>query len=129
MELQRIVAVTAREDEGVTIDIVHPENATEKFTMTVAGVNSDRFRKARAEQQRRWIKQKRNRQTPEEILKDDIEISAACLLRWDGLTDGGQPVPFTPENIDIVLRHEWVLKQVKEAMNDEAGFFANRSSS
>ena len=46
-----------------------------------------------------------------------------CVVGWSGLTLGGKPAEFTPENLDRVLsaRPAWA-RQITKAIEDEAAF-------
>ena len=127
-------AVADREDEGQVIELldasgeplVYNDGASEKpVTVTVAGTYSATYRKAVERQNRNSMKGRRSRSTSEELVESLIELEAACVLAWDGMTtDEGKPIDFTPENVARFLRGiPWFRNQVRYAMDDHASFF------
>ncbi|MFS2047567.1 hypothetical protein ACEN9J_03165 [Variovorax sp. Varisp41] len=52
-----------------------------------------------------------------------LRIVRACTVGWYGFKDGGQDFPFTPENLDRMLkaRPNWVNRLIA-AIEDEANF-------
>jgi hypothetical protein len=50
---------------------------------------------------------------------------AAAVLGWEGLTENGEPLPCTPENVTALLTdYAWVRRQVDEAIGNDALFFS-----
>ena len=118
----------ALEDEGVVVHITNANGEPLYFgdkqpvTITVAGTYSKRYREAeRAVTSRRF---KGNR-TPDidAIRKEALNLTAECVLAWDGFFDGGKVLECSKANVVKVLDgFPWVLQQVEVAMGDHAGF-------
>src|SRR5690625_1284819 len=56
----------------------------------------------------------------------ELKRVSACMAGWDWgdqefIKGEGAP-EFTPENVDAVLKVEWIYKQVSEAISDIANF-------
>lgn len=140
MEIGNAKQVTDREDEGNTIEIndendepqFYPEGASEEdgkpVTITVAGTYSKRFRRAR-EKRRSKNEKRQGRLSDEEKNRQEVEVAAACIMAWEGFTQGGKPYELTEKNaIDLLLAMPWVYEQVLVAMNDHQGFSTARST-
>lgn len=59
----------------------------------------------------------------EELEELAIESSIVRIISWRGITDGGEEVPFTPENARKILKeHDWIRKQVLEESSQILNF-------
>ena len=97
-------------------------------TMDVVGTYSERFLAEEERQGSAMLRGRRRKPTGKMVREQQIAKAAACVVGWDGVMDGKEPVPCTPENVLRVLTAApWMREQVEEAMNDHAGF-SNRSS-
>ncbi|WP_322994054.1 hypothetical protein [Castellaniella sp.] len=45
--------------------------------------------------------------TAEDRVRDPHYLLRRVVKGWDDVTDGGSPVPFTPENLNVALRFPW----------------------
>ncbi len=134
--LSRAADVVALEDAGTVIPL-RDETGTpmtygkeQPVTMTVAGSYSAAYRKAESAFTQKLAKQKRSGVTVAEMLaRRQMELTAACVLAWDGFTyDGDKPLPLSVENVIAVFEAaQWIYDQAVEAVNDHAGF-SQRSS-
>lgn len=138
-DLQEAPNVADTEEAGQVIHLldrnddpahyVDGEEGEKPITMRVAGTYSHTYRKAEQRQRRQMIKRRGN-PTPDDLENQQLQIEAACVLGWEGITAGGAPVPHNIENATKVLRAmPWVRRQVQRAMEDHAGFFRSASGS
>lgn len=124
----------AAEDEGTVVHLrdaagepmfYGPEKDLKPVTITVAGSYSSVFRKAERAFNSKLGKVKRSGTSVTEIMeRRALELTAACVLAWDGLTyDGEKPLPCTPQIAETVFEQaRWIFDQAFEASNDHAGF-------
>jgi len=126
-----------RSGAGFELQLLDPKTnrPTERY-LTVHGVDSDAYRAASMEQERRWLKSKVNRRTaarlsPEELESETITTLAACTSDWRGITDKkGEAVPFSrAAAIELYRQFPAIREQVAEAMGDRANFLPNSSTS
>jgi len=135
----------AASDEGATLTLLHPAENTvllnddvvlaedgktiltpaTPMTITVVGIDSDRFKSAsRRVQNARAARARGRRQqqpTAEELDADNIQILVECTLGWN-LTLGGK-LEFTPENARRVYRdYEWIQEQVDFFIGERRNF-------
>jgi hypothetical protein len=96
MELNSLDVVAASE-KGIDVAIVNPKTgeATD-FIITVKGMHSKQFKELMGRATQRI-------QKPQGGIANDkaeaamVEVLTACTLGWKGLTENGQPVPFSAE--------------------------------
>lgn len=63
----------------------------------------------------------------------EIDLLATLVLSWDGMLNGGKPLPCTPENVKMVLSDQVIgvhlRKQLDEHADDTKAFFKASSIS
>jgi hypothetical protein len=107
---------------------------TERY-ITIHGVDSEVYRAASIEQQRRWINKKQNRRapslSPEELENETIGMLAACTTGWRGFRDRkGDEIAFSREAAVALYRQFPAIRdQVSDAMGERANFLKGASSS
>jgi hypothetical protein len=123
----------AKEDEGQDLhvrDVDGQPYTNPAFTIRVAGTYSKVYRDMVNVQRDHLLRQRRTQLTGEALSRQQLDLTAACILSWEGLTDNGQPVPHSRENaVRLLTAAPWIREQVEEAMADHAGFFGNSSPS
>lgn len=121
----------AASEEGAVMAVVHPvtgQPLTQEdgaaVTITLAGMDGDRFRKAqRAATDRRLKSPRRANVTAEDIERDGIETLAACTLAWTGLVLDGETLDCTVPNArKAYQRLPWLREQVDAFIGDRANF-------
>lgn len=132
-------AVTVREDEGQVVhirdargDLAYTGEGEQRkpVTVRVAGTFSTHYRRANDAIQQRVLKRRQRDITPEQVLANRIELVRSCILDWQGFTNQGKPLVFSPENATLLLtKCPWVRAQLEEAMEDHAAFFGSASTS
>jgi len=135
MDISKIDTERAQDEEGVEVKITakngEPDLASDgtQTTITVVGVESDRYRKAVDRQTRKLLRNRRNQPEPADIRADRIELAAAAVIAWHGFEDNGKEVPCTLENVRAVLRAQYILEQVETGIQGHADFFVQSSGS
>jgi hypothetical protein len=129
--------VGQREEEGTLVPVksVTGEvqydgegDATKPVTIRVVGTYSKTYRRASFALRER-VRKFRTTRTSEQQDQHAIELIADCLLGWEGITNGGQPFPFTRDNaIALLTNCPWVREDVEAAMGDHERFFSTSSA-
>lgn len=127
MELSKLKA-----NPSTVIDLIHPdpEQNPTGVTITLASRDSDPVKAvmAKAMDKRLVALRKGSHKpvNPAEFEAEAINTLSAAVLDWSGLTEGGEPLPCTPENVRALLTdNAWIRRQLDEAMGNEALFFEN----
>ncbi len=124
MELSKL-----KPNPTATLELVHPDPTQNPtgVVLTLAGRDSAEVKAVLATitdraiaAQRKGIKSIKQ----DEIEANAIKLMAAAVLGWEGLTQDGQPLPCTPENVTALLTdYPWVRRQIDEAIGNDALFF------
>jgi len=128
LDLSTSKTVSEREGEGRWVDVLDSQGEpySPGVRMLVAGSYSLHYRKAQDAQRNRLIKQRRTSLTGDAVKQQQLELTAACVLKWEGVLNGGQPEECTRESVARMLDAcPWIMRQVEEAMEDHAGFFGS----
>ena len=124
--------VAARQDAG-TVVVLHDEvgdvltftdadGKVVEVSALVAGSLSSTYRKAEDAQRDRAIKRRSTTLTGEMLTRQQMELTAACVLSWN-LRDGDKPIPATRENIlTVFLAAPYLRAEIEGAMQDAARF-------
>lgn len=140
-DLASTANVAEREDTGIVIELRDESGAPLTYegqregeacmlpvTVRVAGTYSSLYRRTMDLQRDRMLKQRRATLTSEQLARQTLELTASCILDWDGFTNGEAPFHCTSENkIMLLQRAPWIREQIEEAQNDHQGFFRNNS--
>jgi fumarylacetoacetate (FAA) hydrolase family protein len=125
MELSKL-----KPNPTTTLELVHPdpEQNPTGVVLTLAGRDSAEVKAVLASITARHIAAQRKgvkAAKQEDIEADAIRLLAAAVLGWEGLTENGEPLPCTPENVTTLLTdYAWVRRQVDEAIGNDALFFS-----
>lgn len=130
-DLSTSKTVAERENEGVWISIRDPQTdevmlygEKQEVRFLVAGSYSHHYRKAQDAQRNRLVKNRRTQLTGDALRSQQLELTAACVLQWEGVFNEGKALDCTRENVARLLDAcPWVARQVEEAMEDHAAFF------
>lgn len=121
--------VATQEEQGTVIQINDPTDEPVLYgdgkpvTIRVAGTYSARYRNAQAANRDKLIK-RRAAFNGNTVSKQALDVTAACVIEWDGFFSGGKPFPCTHENVVALLEScPWIRDQVESAMNDHALYF------
>jgi hypothetical protein len=117
-------------DSGSVLEVLHPvDNTPIGITITVAGIDSDLYRKTANKMQNKRTQRIKPGQpfayTAEEQEADRIKLAAACTLAWTGVVMNGEELPCTPDNVMALYSNpgfSWLLDQVNAFMGDRANF-------
>lgn len=136
MDIATAPTVTAREDDGITIELNDEKNqpafgldGTTRTSVTVAGTYSKRYRLAQVANRKTMRKRRGvvDDETIDGLAKEQI---AACIIAWTGFDQKGQDYPLTRENaLNVLTTMPWVREQIENAMTDHEAFFSKGSVS
>ena len=130
---ESIDAVLAEDEREATVTIYQKNGDAYKAldgsdsTMTVVGSESKRVREAKASLQKRLLKSRRTKMTPEDIRVSRINTAASGVTGWHGWDISGKDADCTRDNVRDVLRLEHILEQIEAAITEHADFFAKPS--
>lgn len=112
-------------ERGIKMPILLPDGTPAvdaegaPVTITLAGQDSDTYRKAERTQRNRILERaSRQRKYPinaEQQEEDAIEILTACTIAWSGLGENGEALPCTPEVVRRVYRHYPFIREQVDA--------------
>jgi hypothetical protein len=132
---------TSVAEQGAAMEVQHPvtgavltDTSGAALTITLAGQDSERFRKAeRRITNKRLASQAAGRRialTSEGLETDAIERLVACTITWSGITLDGEAKDCTPENArEAYKRLPWLREQVERFVEDRANFLKTQSAS
>ena len=124
-------------DKGTVVHIHNADDVPEYYgptgelpvTITVAGQNSERYRRAEDALRKKKIK----KITKGMLYEDSLELAVACTMAWEGIfvdEEEKTPIEFSRHNVrQLYLLCPWVYDQVNEAMNDLSLFSESVSPS
>lgn len=126
--------VTAAANNGATLQLRHPATGKKledaegaPITITLAGSDSDAYRKAQRQITNRRLAETKKRGglklTSEELEEEALDILVACTLAWSSnlVIDG--EVPSNARK--IYQRLPWAKEQADEFIADRAAFLGN----
>ena len=120
-------------DDGVKMQLRDPKDESvviEGMSITVAGLDSARYREAERKQTDFRLEQSRvagrpGKMTTAGIEADRINLLVACTIAWEGFDLDGKPLECTPENARKVYSNpglRWIREQVDRFVGDRANF-------
>jgi hypothetical protein len=117
--------------EGTIMPILHPvtneplkDEAGNAATLTLAGADSEIYRKASNKVSNRRIRASRGQKlmNAERLDSDALEIICACTLAWDNVSLKGE----TPKTADELYRgRKWLQDQADQWIHDRANYLGN----
>lgn len=134
IDLANVGTVADREEIG---RVVHLKDDREELayvgdqpvTVTIAGSYSKRYRRTQEALTQRMFKRRQVQLTAEQFMANRIELVAACVLDWQGITNNDKPLACTKENATALLTAApWVLAQLEDAQADHASFSPGSSA-
>lgn len=92
-------------------------------TVTILGMDSDTYRKAQLDSQRRFLKG-RGKPEPSDIDDAAIRITARCIVSWQGFFMDGEEIACNAENAYKLLKeNQWLRDQLQQFQQDRRNFF------
>jgi hypothetical protein len=124
--------LNAPADEGSDMVLLNPatftpflqEDNETPVTIRLAGIDSDRYRKATNANANARIKSgKYIAPSAEQLQAEGIELLVKCTLAWDGIKWNGETLACTPANVrKIYTQFGWIRDQVDSWMADRRNF-------
>ncbi|MFD2248941.1 hypothetical protein FHS82_001057 [Pseudochelatococcus lubricantis] len=124
-DLSSIDALTATQEDGVEVHIVHPATGEDTgIVIRVAGPDSQRRRVVQKRVTDQRLKRRRNKPLTSDELEDEaLRVAAGATISWAGVRDNGVDLEFsTDAAIALYRKHRWVYEQVEADGNDRAAF-------
>lgn len=123
----------ANAESGAVMTVRHPVSDAvlegtdgQAITITLAGSDSERFRKVQRASTNRRLKTQSSRRgqvTSEELEADSLETLAACTISWRGLVVDGEALECNAANArKAYKRLPWLKEQVDAFVGDRANF-------
>lgn len=97
-------------------------------TIGVLGSDAKKVKAARDANQRKLLRSRQQKTTPEDLRASRLAYACAAVVRWHGWMAGDQPFECTPENVRKMLGVDHILEQVEEGIAGHASFFAKSST-
>ncbi len=141
MDLSDFSKVTAAAEEGAILEVKDPigdpilQPGGKPVTITLAGMESNKFRKARNVIGNRYLKQSGGArypfaQTTEAAIDDQAFQLASVTLSWEGIVDEGQPIECNAVNAKrLYIKYDFLRRQVDEFVGEQRNFWKASSTS
>jgi hypothetical protein len=124
---ERGTRVIVKNELGVVQTYVDDSGNTVESYILIAGANSLRYKKKKAQQDLRKIERKTF--VEGKWGDDQMELTVACTIEWNGIVAGGAPFRFTPHNAAMLYgRAKWIYDAVVQAMEEPANFLQTSSN-
>lgn len=120
-------------EEGSTLEVRHPTTGAvlvngdgRSVTLTLAGMDSQRAKKAEAAALNRRLKMGGRRSssvTAEELNNDTLEVLSSITLGWSGFVVDGKELEVNLENARRLYKQwHWLREQAQAFVEDRANF-------
>ena len=110
-------------NKGFAFKPKHPVIGETDLEITVLGSDSDAYRAASVELQRK-VKDV-EKPTEDQATAWGAELIASIVTGWKGITSDGEPVPFSPEKAAELFSDtgfDWLVLEIRRAIEDRANF-------
>lgn len=126
IDLDQFSGLVASQEQGFALAIKGPDGIIDLgLTITVAGPDSERQRKARQKQiNRRIAKRNPGPMTAEELAETEIEMLSEVTVSWEpNIKVGGKELACSVENAATLYRaYPFIAEQVNLAAGSRADF-------
>lgn len=118
-------------DQGVVMEVRHPDTGAvlldpdtdQPLTITLAGEDSARHRRAQHLISNRRLKQGISKIKVEELEASQLELLAECTLAWSGIGLDGETLTCSRSNaLRVYERTRWLADQVSDFIKDRSHF-------
>ena len=114
-------------DRGAVLHIHRPDDEDKLLgpTITLAGIDSDVYRKTQTRLARKRVEQMaRGKKITDDSFDDDLELLCACTIGWEGIGLDGEELICTPENKKkLYQRLPWLRDQAARFLGDRSKYF------
>lgn len=123
-DLAQFEGLAKAQDEGIDVSIVHPKTGEPlDITIRVAGPDSARQRRIRAELNNERLAKNKKRMTASELEEDALRVTVAAIIGWSGVLENGQQIEFSKSAAtDLLTRYPFIHDQIIWAVSDRASF-------
>jgi hypothetical protein len=131
MDLAKLDTTTAAE-AGADLHLLHPvtgdplvDDVTgDDVVLTLAGMDSPRYRDHVRKITNKRMAQRRQKLSAEDVEADGLDLIVAMTLGWRNIELDGKPLACTPANARILYeRAPWAREQADAFIGDRAHFF------
>jgi hypothetical protein len=119
----------SRSDEGAWLEAVDPVSGRPNgVRLKLAGMDSRSYRQAQREASNRRLslmarRGAKYRPRAEELEAEALSLLVAVTLDWEGISENGQPLACTPENVrEVYAKVPWLSEQADDFVGDRANF-------
>lgn len=120
-------------EKGSKMSILHPvteepmlkEDKKTPQTITLAGIDSDRYKSADKAQKNKLLgRGRKGKISVEKLESNDLDILVACAISWDiDLFDEPEQNKFKAENVrNLLSENKFIFDQVNTYIADRANF-------
>ena len=116
-------------DQAAWLEVMDPVSGRPNgVRIRLAGLDSPAHRAAQREMTNRRLaamarRGSRYRPRAEELEAEALNLLVAVTLDWEGISENGQPLACTPENVrEVYARVPWLHEQVDDFVGDRANF-------
>lgn len=138
-DITQVEQNVAQQDTPVEVTVYQPNGepylapgstpeAPKHCTITVVGSESKRYRQAEHAIQRRNLRSRKPTIDPADLRRNRIDQAAAAVTAWFGWEKNGAEWPCEFENVQELLKHDHILRQVEAAIAGHADFFKSNSA-
>ena len=119
LDLADVLAAAEAAERGRPVAIMGPDGESLGASVVIRGVNSATYRR---EQSRLMLRQFRKPLSEDaaaaQVEENRLQLVTACVVSWEGVVSGGEPIECSPQNITRVLAAApWLLFQLEAAQN------------
>lgn len=99
-------------------------------TILLLGIDSDKYQKIESKVADERLKSSmsggRMKLKSAELTEGRIKLLTACTVGWDGITEGGEPLECSQQNVERVYTdYPLIREQVNTFINDRSNFLGN----
>jgi len=109
------------------LDIKLPTGDPTGIRFKLVGQDSGQFRTAAKKFAAEFVENDSKKKFDPELLeRQQVEICTACIIDWDGVSEGDQPLTFTKEKlVEVISLPEaaWLREQVSDYITARTNFF------
>lgn len=117
-------------EDSAELTILHPKTGEEmNIVITLASPDSEKYRKlsmAMRNKNLQYATKNRGLASAERLDEDSLNLLVGATLGWKGLSENGEILECTPQNVRRVYADfAWIREQVDAFLGDRKNFFNN----
>lgn len=117
-------------EDSAELTILHPKTGEEmNIVITLASPDSEKYRKlsmAMRNKNLQYATKNRGMASAERLDEDALNLLVGATLDWKGLSENGEVLECTPQNVrHVYTDFAWIREQVDAFLGDRKNFFNN----